>query len=117
MKGTRNIAIPVGHKDVIWPFASPAMSSEYKDLGFPSCSFLLGKKSYLLAQGGLLDLAFQCLDFLYLPSHQLNLFKKRRKKKERKKRKEHKVLLKMKSGWLCFSGFRKDIVDEDNDEA
>lgn len=27
----------------------------------------------LLAQGGLLDLEFQCLDFLFLPSHQLNL--------------------------------------------
>lgn len=44
-----------------------------EDLGSPSCSLLLGRKTYLLAQGGLWDLEFQCLDFLSLPSRQLNL--------------------------------------------
>ena len=44
-----------------------------EDLGSPSCSLLLGRKTYLLARGGLWDLEFQCLDFLSLPSRQLNL--------------------------------------------
>lgn len=61
------------------------MSREYEDLGFPSCSLPLGRKTYLLAQGALWDLEFQCLDFLSLPSHQLNLvffFKKKKRKRK-----------------------------------
>jgi hypothetical protein len=47
--------------------------------------FAVGRKTYLLALGGLWDLEFQCPDFLSLPSHQLNLvFKKKKKGKEKK---------------------------------
>ena len=79
------MAAPVGHMDVTWSPALPAMSREYEDLGFPSCSLPLGRKTYLLAQGGLWDLEFQCLDFLSLPSHQLNLVLKKKKKGKEKK--------------------------------
>ena len=48
--------------------------------------FAVGRKTYLLALGGLWDLEFQCLDFLSLPSHQLNLVFKKKKKKEKKRK-------------------------------
>lgn len=67
------MAAPVGHTDVTGKHGHlPRLQcqGDSEDLGSPSCSLLLGRKTYLLAQGGLWDLEFQCLGFLSLPSHQ-----------------------------------------------
>lgn len=63
----RNTAILVRYECSMAIFLTCDVSDYYKHLGFLSCNFLLGRKIYLLALGGLLGLGFQCLDFLFLP--------------------------------------------------
>lgn len=70
----RGRSIQAGRKDLVAQappsdLVDPLVQESQEAQGFLVDSLL----KVLLAQGDLLDLEFQCLDFLFLPSHQLNL--------------------------------------------